>query len=386
VHKRSLEEMLKVVSMQVERAQRKYAPKPSVAVESMAQLRRKQNSTDLQDLQVASPPSSITIQDFDDVGYYGEISIGTPPQEMTVVYDTGSSILWVPTPEAVQNSHCTDPSQKQSYNYATSSTHEKNCSSLSLNYGSGPVTGHYSEDVVTIGNNVLQKFTFGEVNDVTGLGQSWCGNGFDGICGMAFSALSNGLPPPMGAMVKLGQLQENVFAFYLGHETSGDLVIGGVDPNHYSGEFVNVPLASDSYWQVELNGIEVGTSIHLSVSKAIIDSGTSLLVGPEDDVENIMTTIGAERQGGVYAIQCSSLQDDFEITFSLNNNKFALSKEDIVLQEEQGLCLLGVQGTKLDMWILGDVFMRAWYVKFDWCGQQVGIAEAKKTLRSEVVV
>merc|ERR1711920_617932 len=189
-----------------------------------------------------------------------------------------------------------------------------------------------------------------------------------------------GVPTFMRALVDSEQLAEPVFAFYLGDNQPGELVFGGVDKKHYTGDFSFVPLSSETYWQVALDGVKLGSDSVSSTKRAIVDSGTSLLAGPKADVEAIAKKLGAKSVlGKEWTVDCS--KDLPDLSFTLGGKDYVLKKADMILQQSGSTCILGMIGIDVPaprgpLWILGDVFMRKYYVQFDWGQKRIGFAVA----------
>jgi len=326
-------------------------------------------------------PSDVVIQDYQNAQYYGEIEVGTPGQKEMVVFDTGSANLWVPNKRPFL-------SGKNIYSHDKSSTYQKNGSVFKIQYGSGPVSGVFSADDVSIGSLKLKDFTFAEVDDTSGLGIGYRLGKFDGILGLGWDKISvDGVPTVMNALVKSGELAQPVFGFYLGNNQPGELEFGGVDKKHYSGDFTYVPLSSETYWAVALDGVKLGSDSVSSTKRAIVDSGTSLLAGPKADVEAIANKLGAKSlMGKEWTVDCS--KDLPDLSFTLGGKDYTLKKADLILQQSGSTCILGLMGIDVPagpLWILGDVFMRKYYVQFDWGQKRLGFALASSA-KSTVVV
>lgn len=322
--------------------------------------------------------SYINIDDFMNAQFYGEITVGTPPQKVKVIFDTGSSNLWVPNKRPIFTRHSV-------YDHRKSTTYAKNGTIFKIVYGSGPVSGVFSRDDVHLGELLLKDYNFAEVDNTQGLGPGYYIGKFDGILGLGWdSIVVGGGSSPFGALVRSGQLEKPEFAFYLGNLEEGELVLGGSNPKHFEGKAINIPLIAETYWEVALGGITVGTqSIGQNTTRAIVDSGTSLLAGPTRDVKRIAQLVGATPLvAGEYAIDCDKIHTAPSITFKLGSGVFVLDPVDYIL-DQQGICLLGMMGINIPppngpLWILGDVFMRKYYTVFDWGNKQLRIAKSTR--------
>ena len=343
--------------------------------------------------ELTGAPSSIVINDYQDAQYYGAVNVGTPAQQLEVIYDTGSSNLWVSDikPGFFSKHHY--------YQHAKSSTYVANNSIFNIRYGSGPVSGFYSRDTVAIGEYKLEKYLFAEVNNTKGLGPAYTIGHFDGICGMGWDDISvDHVTTPVRALVESGLLAEQVFAFFLGHDGgAGELIIGGVDPQHYEGDFSYVPVIDSApgkvgYWALAMDDIQIGGESVTTVRKAIVDSGTSLLAAPTADIKAIAKKVGAHTVLPIppfnkeYLIDCNSSAPDIDI--KIGGKVYTLTKEQYIIKDA-GQCLFAMTGLDVPapagpLYILGDVFMRAHYVKFDVGNKRLGFAKVK-TAASDVV-
>ncbi|KAG7384839.1 GPN-loop GTPase 2 [Phytophthora pseudosyringae] len=305
--------------------------------------------------------AAVIIRDFQNAQYYGAISLGSPPQPFAVIFDTGSSNLWVPDKQF--GSH-------NVYDHDKSRSYKANGTAFDIMYGSGPVSGFLSQDTLQLGGlSVLDQF-FAEVNVTKGLGPAYYLGKFDGLFGLAFDAISvDHLKTPFHRMVQQGLLDEPVFAFYLGDQKDGELTFGGTDKAHYKGELEYVDVTSATYWSVKLDAVEAKGEKLTDVSKAIVDSGTSLIAGPKDQVAKLAKLVGAHRFiMGEYLISCSAAAPD--ISFVLNGKSYTLTKDEYTLKSGP-ICLFAFMGIDIPapagpLWILGDVFMRKHYTVFDW--------------------
>ncbi|XP_035236985.1 renin-like [Anguilla anguilla] len=230
-----------------------------------------------------------------DTQYFGEISIGSPPQVFNVVFDTGSANLWVPSYDC--SPLYTACFTHNRYDSSKSQTHVPNGTGFSIQYAAGNVRGFLSEDIVVVGGIPVVQ-VFAEATALPAIPFIFAK--FDGVLGMGYpDAAIDGITPVFDRIMSQHILKEKVFSVYYSrdpkHIPGGEIVLGGSDSNYYTGSFNYVGTSASGKWDVTMKGVSVGTETLFCVDSctAVIDTGSSYITGPASSVSILMRAIGA---------------------------------------------------------------------------------------------
>lgn len=351
----------------------------------------------------------IPLTNYLDAQYFGPISLGSPPQKFVVVFDTGSSNLWIPS----KNCRSIACFRHARYDSSASSTHKANGSAFSIRYGSGSVEGIVSTDVLKVGDIQVEDQSFGETLKEPGLVFAF--GKFDGIFGLGFSGIAvGGVVPPFYRMMEKGLVEKPLFSVWLGQRSTGhggEIVFGGIDRSKYTGHITWAPVVRKGYWEIELEDAffkEEPSSAqdegYFSLSedeekpvfrwrtgttnvRAAIDTGTSLIAIPSKDAESLHDTIGATKGfGGAWTVPCSSISTLPTFWVKFGGREFPLTPEQYIIKNS-GLCISGFMGIDIPppagpIWIVGDIFLRAYYTVYDYGNLRVGLATSNLSAQS----
>ncbi|XP_078500783.1 renin [Lissotriton helveticus] len=328
-------------------------------------------------------PTNLT--NYLDTQYFGEITIGSPPQTFKVVFDTGSANLWVPSHSCSPlYSACVSHSR---YDSSKSDTYVENGTGFAIHYGSGTVKGFLSQDVVMVaGIPVIQVFA-----EATALPAfPFIFARFDGVLGMGYPGQAiDGITPVFDRILSEHVLKEEVFSVYYSRDThlstGGEIVLGGSDPNYYTGSFQYMDLIRSDNWQIGMKGISIGAELLFCSEgcSVAIDTGASYITGPAGSVSVLMKAVGAtELAEGEYIVDCDKIHQLPDISFHMGGNAYTLKGPAYILRQSQfgeEVCAVAFSGLDIPpptgpLWVLGASFIGQYYTEFDRQNNRIGFA------------
>ncbi|KAG1722912.1 acid protease [Suillus lakei] len=333
---------------------------------------------------------NVPLTNYDADLWYGEIEVGTPPKTFTVVFDTGSSDLFLPFTEC--DGTCDGHTR---YDPAASSSAKDSGQPFVLMYGAGETAGEEYVDDVFVGGYEDQT-----------VGAAWLYSPEfskdefppDGLSGLAFPEISQFEGSPLfQTLAESGNLPQSVFGFKLSTiPGESEMVIGGTNTSLYHSDTLTyVPVTEKGYWQVEMDGIlRLGQDITEShAAPAIIDTGTTFVITSYPIAQSYYANISgatAHTEGGdtYWTIPCDTINSTVP-TFTFGGRAFAVSPQTYNLGPDvlSSDCLAGIAASSGNgcvqpvvslirhFTIVGDVFLQNVYSMFDYANMRVGFAE-----------
>lgn len=341
--------------------------------------------------------------------YYGPLSIGSQGQVLTVVFDTGSANLFVPSASCETHgchgrsgSSAFDPTSSIAGSFVSTTGVRSDYDSakhFSIAFASGKASGVAYEDRVCLGTDSSAdggicanetKFLLAEWES-----DDFADFDFDGILGLAPDgplSAGNGYSL-LDDLFNQGALSQRLFAFYFAAsgDSASEVTLGGYDAQRASNSLTWLEAnAERGSWAVHMQDMSVNGS-RLNIShckdwqnrggcKAVFDSGCSGIGLPKGMAVELAQKIGFNGE----PMQCSDPTLSLpNIGFVMNGRNFEIKPEDYVeiYSTDPKTCRLRWSDLAAGdySFLLGHPFLQRYYSVYDQDKLRVGLSLVAQT-------
>jgi len=358
--------------------------------------------------------------------FFGNIYVGKPQKLFTVVFDTGSGHIILPS------TSCTSQTcvEKRRYDSEASETARevprigglspsnevagsKAREHVAITFGTGQVTGEFVSDTVCLSQSSSSCVDARFVTATQMTEDPFHSFKFDGVLGLSLARLS--LTPEFnffGQMANQSQVDFHPqFAVFLSStpSVSSEISFGGYDKSRLAKPLQWAPVADPEYgyWNLKLKSVTVGEE-KLAICesggcRAILDSGTSLLGVPRTELRRMHRMLARVLPEDHGEVDCRHYEGP-PILFDFGTFSITITAEDY---SRMGPANMQVAGGGPNMkrdfcrasllpvdlqaplgpaaFILGEPVLRRFYTVFDYGRKQVGLGLAKQPAGNTIV-
>lgn len=289
----------------------------------------------------------------------GELRFGTPEQGVYFDFDTGSA-------DTIANTDAYVP--------AKSSTSNDTHSTFLTGYGDGTKAhGDVYTDVLHVGSIHAKHVAIGHSKSTFIPDSERPNQGLVGLANPSIQAFDSKFKPLFTELRDQKAVHQGVFQFTLKAGDGSTLQLGRVDKSKFTGDltWLNYNPALGFYLVTgKVNGKLILT---------IIDSGTTLIIGPTFQVRSLLQKLPNvsmfTNRGALYGrFPCDQPP---KVTFNFGGKDFTLGKDQVSYGKSGNDCVLSIMGQDnlpLHAWIVGDSFFQTASVVFDQDNHRIGFA------------
>ncbi|KAJ3317238.1 hypothetical protein HDV06_001826 [Boothiomyces sp. JEL0866] len=312
----------------------------------------------------------------------GHVGIGTPPQYLNVLFDTGSALLWIFSKDC-NSKTCTS---QNSFDPSASSTFTNGTGSQPVTYSYGDGTKidcNLGQETVQVGSIVMKGIPVCLAYSIDTTVPS-----ADGIMGLSipgnpdkranvFDTLAQ--HPDVAAPIASFWYNRSQYVNYNDNNAKmGEIMFGGVDKTRFTPPLQYIPIVAkeDSNWYTTMDSISINGETLGSNLTVLMDTGTSAMIVPYQLFSKLNSTL---KIGPDSKVDCAVAQTLPPITLTFGSVQLNLTwDQQVAVMTDGCYCLIKPDDEAKPLGtIFGAYFLRNFYSVFDFGSNgnaQVGFA------------